>query len=785
MMNGQPGGNLALINNNEEAQPVPGNAVALRSNVPARPRNFLVGDAANEDTFVRAEAANDSRFIGHDKSVENPNFIMTDGVEVTTATPAAKKYNTEGAEDAEVKEKSTETVGAPTDTPDPLMNVRPGADRLEEGLEQGGEAAKALAGVERVKSGMRNWLNKKKEENSATLERIESAAAIAGKGLDWFHKQRMLKVVGGAALLGAAFTAAAPVAITVGVAFKALSATAATKAMYDSMATRLNKQYEEMGDVSQLRKTTMKAGALVVAGAAGFFGSQIVGDMIQESGILDKIKELRIPDLFPAYAGTVPTQYAGTMPALDELGNNQGVAPAAVDNTGWSNNQGGNVATPGQGTTSFGSEFGPGDRPEVTKPNVSQGSWNSASVNSQPGSVAQGVATPGPTAMSTPSGVTSSQPAFGFDAASAAPVGSVEFRDPDNNILGWKLPDESFMKPDGTITQTPTPDKWVDPVTEGERAVFSSNLPETNTQAFTPHKFDLGVEESHIKPPEVKVDVAPVLPTDDVWRAGEGVLVDSNGQSVQSGFSSAPTEAPVAPQASGVPTKPVELGTITPAELKPLDVGSNGPAATTMASSPEVVNVAGTPAVADTPLSEAERLHLEEMSRPNPDAVVAPEPVQAVTAAPAQAQPFKMNFAPDPTSPMTVQDMQQATKFNNLMLSKSFDQDLMAAAKAVDGDKSLFGSFGDKGALLVRNNFVDVIKNNPQLTIEGLLNADPASLSTKEAGMLKEARGVLRRMITEEYLSNPANGQVKIIDALEKANKVPFFPKGRWSELED
>jgi hypothetical protein len=68
MMNGQPGGNLALINNNEEAQPVPGNAVALRSIVPARPRNFLVGDAANEDTFVRAEAANDSRFIGHDSS---------------------------------------------------------------------------------------------------------------------------------------------------------------------------------------------------------------------------------------------------------------------------------------------------------------------------------------------------------------------------------------------------------------------------------------------------------------------------------------------------------------------------------------------------------------------------------------------------------------------------------------------------------------------------------------------------------------------------------------------
>lgn len=780
MMNGQPGGNLALINNNEEAQPVPGNAVALRSNVPAAPRNFLVTPPANDGTYkvpnMQQEALNDPRFsvIGKTEG----------GDDIIGEAEKARRFNIDDAVDTEIKETTTGNAEE-LSTVDPLMNVRPGADRLEEGLEQGGEAAKALAGVERVKSGMRNWLNKKKEENSATLERIESAAAIAGKGPDWFHKQRMLKVVGGAALLGAAFTAAAPVAITVGVAFKALSATAATKAMYDSMATRLNKQYEEMGDVSQLRKTTMKAGALVVAGAAGFFGSQIVGDMIQESGILDKIKELRIPDLFPAYAGTVPTQYAGTMPALDELGNNQGVAPAAVDNTGWSNNQGGNVATPGQGTTSFGSEFGPGDRPEVTKPNVSQGSWNSASVNSQPGSVAQGVATPGPTAMSTPSGVTSSQPAFGFDAASAAPVGSVEFRDPDNNILGWKLPDESFMKPDGTITQTPTPDKWVDPVAEGERTVFASNQAETNTQAFTPNKFDLGVEESHIKPPEVKVDVAPVLPTDDVWRAGEGVLVDSNGQSVQSGFSSAPTEAPVAPQASGVPTKPVELGTITPAELKPLDVGSNGPAATTMASSPEVANVAGAPAVADTPLSEAERLHLEEMSRPNPDAVVAPEPVQAVTAAPAQAQPFKMNFAPDPTSPMTVQDMQQATKFNNLMLSKSFDQDLMAAAKAVDGDKSLFGSFGDKGALLVRNNFVDVIKNNPQLTIEGLLNADPASLSTKEAGMLKEARGVLRRMITEEYLSNPANGQVKIIDALEKANKVPFFPKGRWSELED
>lgn len=217
-MNGQPGSNVALINNNEEAQPVPGNAVALRSNVPAAPRNFLVTPPANDGTYkvpnMQQEALNDPRFsvIGKTEG----------GDDIIGEAEKARRFNIDGAVDAEIKEPTT-SKAEELSTVDPLMNVRPGDDRLEEGLEQGGEAAKALARVESVKSGMRNWLNKKKEENSATLERIESAAAIAGKGLDWFHKQRMLKVVGGAALLGAAFTAAAPVAITVGVAFKALS----------------------------------------------------------------------------------------------------------------------------------------------------------------------------------------------------------------------------------------------------------------------------------------------------------------------------------------------------------------------------------------------------------------------------------------------------------------------------------------------------------------------------------------------------------------------------------
>lgn len=693
-------------------------------------------------------------------------------------------------------------------TTDTLSEIAPSVESpagVEAATEKEQATAEALSGLGRVK-GMLKWLKEKKESNSSTLEKIEGVAEIAGKGLDWFHKQKILKVVGGAALLGAAFTPVAPVAITVGVAFKALSATAATKAMYDSMATRLNKQYEEMGDVSHLRKTTMKAGALVVAATAGFFGSQIAGDLIEESGILDKIASLNVRDLFPAYAGTVPTQYAGTMPTQDELGNHQNVAPATIDNNSWSNNQGSNVS---QAPLPVDAGLAANESVAPAKPPVSQGSWNGGTVGTRPD-----------VAVTTPSGTPAGQPSFGFDAASAPPVGATEIKDINGKLLGWNLPDGTSMTTEGKImapegstlvldpkTNEPTnllrfPDGRIMDYTNGNitdaptltkppttYAPFGDEIPvekvtppQANPVAIakdiqvdgqvqtaapnTLNKFDLGVEESHTIVREGGVAAAPALPAENVWKAGEGVLLDSNGQQVQNGFSASPA-APV--EKFETFTKPAELGTTTPdgglteaGKLHLEDISRPNP----VANGPEVANVTTTPiAPENLGLSEAERLHLEEMSRPNPDVVVALEQTQAVTA-PAPAQPFKISFIADPVVVSNDPNLKSFASNNDILTA------VMEAATEVDDAKSWTGSFlRGKGNLPSMTNFMNILNANPTIKVVDLLNFDLSTLPSAQKEVLMDAKGVLTRVFSANSLSRPEILNSSIVQALQNTYK--------------
>lgn len=277
-------------------------------------------------------------------------------------------------------------------------------------------------------------------------------------------------------------------------------------------------------------------------------------------------------------------------------------------------------------------------------------------------------------AVTTPSTIpsVSDSPVYGFDAASAPPVGSIEVGGDDGTLAGYKLPDGSFMDLDGKITP------------EAGVAQAATVTPET----VTPNKFDLGVEESF-----VNREGGAALATSPEATTPTTNMVLEDGTPVQSGASTLETPVRTAPEAGFVE--------------------------------------------ADATLAEN----------------------KAVTSAPST----QVSFAPNPS--LSPDDMSKLSSFTQLTSTDKFNSALTTAATDIDKAKSFF-SLGD-GSGKIKESFLSVVQKNPSISVNSLLTADASGLSGKEGNMLREAQGVLKRMIPEDVLAQNSVRESSVVSVLQ------------------
>ncbi len=139
------------------------------------------------------------------------------------------------------------------------------------------------------------------------------------------------------------------------------------------------------------------------------------------------------------------------------------------------------------------------------------------------------------------------------------------------------------------------------------------------------------------------------------------------------------------------------------------------------------------------------------------DAVVAENTI--TTTAPGN----QISFAPNTT--LSTQDMGNLSALNTITGTERFDTALTSAAKEIDSAKS-FLSFGD-GSDTIKNSFISVLQNNPSVSVNTLLTADPSNLSGREIASLKEAQGILKRIIPEDVLAQSSVRESSVVSVLQ------------------
>lgn len=887
------GNELVPINNQNSQTLRPGSQVARV------PRNYLVGDAANDERFNTIDAANDATF---EKPIEGLTYTPKGDEVLDPINASTRRYNLNEADITDVvpKNEATKTtgeapgifvgdpvqvketvgeykgvlVGDPVqirettgDNPgimigepremkvekdaqavvepvvvenDALLDVRPGFENPEKNLEREKANQEALSKLGKVRENRGGFLKGLREKMGLAQDKMEAVAGKVGKAMDAYNKWEPKTKLA----VGLGFTALSMVGVASGATFlvggigllRFIAKGASTKMMYDGLAGMLDKKYAELGEVSETRKKVAKLGALATAVLVNFAVSEAITNVINETGVFDKMKDFSLRSILPsAYAGELP----GTMAGHDANGSLTGV------NDGY----GTTTATP----ATFGSDFGPGDRPEVRynddfgpgdKPGTSSFDTDREFWPEKPASPdSSGTAYYGSTQGAAPSsagyGVSSgsvtgspaTQPMYGFDAASAPPVGSTELRDPSGKLLGWKLPDGTSMTPEGrilapegstlvldpttglptnilrfpdgrimdyvsgNITDAPTPGK--PPVTYGafgdeiptsgkvqlapvEPARINKDIvidtgntaPAQTVVQSMPNKFDVGVEESFAKQGNVaqptiqqpssgliSSDGSPIKTTDgSVVFTGEGkVIAPAVGQELRP---STPTNITIPETDLSETRRQLEEETRRRMMQAEQIATTTGLEATKIPVRDPSISVAATP----SGIIPQPAISNPEVVLPKPDAIQTAA-VSTPTITPGVTQ---LTFTPS-TAPMSMEEMGRLTAFNTFTKSEIFDQALTSAAKDIDKASS-FISFGEKGTNEIKNSFLGLLKNNPAITVEGLLTAKDSNLSTLEASRLKEAQGMLRRILAEQLNSSTVQ-KANVISVLQSTFK--------------
>lgn len=626
-------------------------------------RNFLVGTPANDERFNKVEAANDEGF-GEGGAV---NYIPG-------TMPNEKKYDTTGAIDVSFKEApELRTTG---DHPgvvvgDPVQ-IRettgefPGTvigDPVEvkEQVTDPERAKEALGKLEKVKANRGGFLKGLRERMGATQEKMEAVAAKVGKAIEAYNKLEPKTKLA----IGLTLTAGSMIGVASGATFLAggigllrfAMKGASTVAMYQGLEGMLDKKYAELENVSEARKKFMKVGALATAAFVNFG----LTDALANNGVTGKMVEgmAKIKDMAAFSTGPVSGNLSAEITDAAEGGWDEAVE----------------MPTPeaGQGKEHW-PETGPGKDTEYwpEKPlSVTDGLASNETVAPQ---TAQSTAPIAPS------------PVSGFDAASAPPVGSVEVGGDDGTLTGYKLPDGSFMDLDGKITADVSVPEVAAPVTEAAQP--------------TPNKYDLGIEESFLKP-----EGGETLATSPEGVSPSTNMVLEDGTPVQSGVSTLENSATVAPEpasANEVPAKPVDA------------------------------------------FVEA-------------DAVVAENTITSTSPS------NQISFAPNAT--LSAQDMSSLSALNTLTGTEKFDTAITTAAQQIDSAKS-FLSFGD-GSDKIKESFITVLQNNPSVSVDALLTADTSNLSGREGASLKEAQGILKRVIPEDVLAQGSVRESSVVSVLQ------------------
>ncbi len=609
--------------NNNQGQPAPrkpGSAVGVR--------NFLVGTPANDEKFSRGEAINDQEF-GVDSNVSYvPGAISTE-----------KKYDTTGAIDIAFKESpSLSTTGEHPGilVGDPVQirettGEHPGIMigdpvQVKEGTTDPERTKEALDKLEKVKANRGGFLKGLRERMGVAQEKMEKVAAKVGKAVEAYNNLPPKTKLA----IGLTLTAGSMIGVASGATFLAggigilrlAMKGASTVAMYQGLEGMLDKKYAELDNVSEVRKKFMKVGALATAALVNFG----LTDALNNTGVTEKMAEgmAKLGNMLSATSAPLPVDTMGNPVAptdnkdwiVGSTGNQE--VPIAKDPLLERRPGEGNVYTPGQQTLPVGAGLGPGE--ELIR---SEGSLSF-----------------------------DQNPAYGIDAASALPVGSVESLDKNDRTA---------------ITET-------SPVRD---------------------QFALGVEESFAPSNEAPATVTTTPQTGE-WGASDGSrVITSDGAPVQSGAS--------------LETKAVTPQSATDAFVKA-------------------------------------------------DAVVIEN-----TIAPTSPS-NQISFAPNAT--LSAQDMSNLSALNTLTSTEKFDTAITTAARQIDSAKS-FLSFGD-GSAKIKESFITVLQNNPSVSVDTLLTADISNLSGREGASLKEAQGILKRIIPEDVLAQGSVRESSVVSVLQE-----------------
>lgn len=715
MMNAQPNGSLAQIGNNDSQA-----GSALRPNVSNTQRDFLLTPAANDESksteskeqmykdWAQAQIASGTlsaegvanltkeleyreSLQGRDSASEKnqttslpnqgaPGVAANDSV-IHGDTAKYEEWAQERLASGELSAEGVANLTKELDYRKGKIEAPSPSDTVEQenmpAVDDPERAKEALGRLEKVKANQRGFFKRLGERMGISPERIDAIDAKRKKywegykNLDPKTKLAIGLTFTAGSMIGVASGATLLVGV-VGVGRLALKG-ASTAIMYDALKEKLDQKYAELGDVSETRKKLMKAGALATAAFINFG----LTDALNNSGVTEKMAEGM------AKLGNMLST-TGTPLPVDTIGN----PIASPDNEGWVVSSAG-AQEAAQGKDPWlekgpgeGSVYTPGQQPlpvdagldpkeEVIK------TERTPSVPAAPSSIT-------PSAISTPS--FGQNPTYGFDAASAPPIGSVEIGGDDGTLTGYKLPDGSFMDLDGKITADTTAQEAAAPVAEVAQP--------------TPNKYDLDIEESFLKTEAAGSLAAPIEAATPSTN-----IVLGDGTPVQSGVSTLESPTTAVPEST----------TVNEAPAKP----AGG-------------------------FVEA-------------DAIIAENTM--TTTSPGN----QISFAPGAT--LSAQDINSLSALNTLTGTEKFDTAITSAAKEIDSAKS-FLSFGDNSDK-IKGSFLTVLQNNPSISVDTLLTADASSLPGRESATLKEAQGILKRVIPEDVLAQGSVRESSVVSVLQ------------------
>ncbi len=710
MMNAQPNGSLAQIGNNDSQA-----GSALRPNVSSKQRDFLLTPAANDEsksteskeqmykdwaqaqiasgTLSAEGVANLTKELEYRESLQGSD--STSEKNQTTSLPNqgapgvaandsvilddSAKYEEWAQERLASGELSAEGVAnltkeldyrkgkieAPSPNDIAEQENTPGVDDPE-------RAKEALGRLEKVKANQGGFFKRLGERMGISPERIDDIDAKRKKYWEGYKKMdpKTRLAIGLTLTAGSMIGAASGATLLVGVVgtLRLAAKVGSTAIMYDLLNEKLEKKYVELGDVSETRKKLMKAGALATAAFINFG----LTDALNNSGVSEKIAE-GMSKLGNMLSTT------GAPLAVDTMGN----PIATPNNEGWTVSSAGNQEVtqgkdpwlekgPGEGSV-----YTPGQQPLPVDAALDKGE---EITRAEKGSAVSSVTNSG----QAPSLATT--PVYGFDVASAPPVGSVEVGGDDGTLTGYKLPDGSFMDLDGKITADVAAPEVATPVAEVAQP--------------TPNKYDVRIEESLLK---TEAEGSLAAPLEAATPSTNMVLGD--GTPVQSGVSALESPATAAPEST----------TLNEAPAKPAEG-----------------------------FVEA-------------DAIIAETTM--TTTSPGN----QISFAPSTT--LSAQDMNSLSALNTLAGTEKFDTAVTSAAKQIDSAKS-FLSFGDNSDK-IKGSFLTVLQNNPSISVDKLLTADPSSLPGGKSATLKEAQGILKRVIPEDVLAQGSVRESSVVSVLQ------------------